>query len=256
MNKQFLYTSYPKHMMMKNSSNDECILEYFKNCPPKFKNMKVEVPQVQQELHQARHYSVFDKINSIENDASDWAFESIRSSESAFCSVVPTQKMKTQLGERSVQTKKSKIHEEETKNGHVNVLKSHSFICKVVGNKPSIRFKLKPNASRIQFSNPTASFATRCDVVYKTLLRDCKRYYFEYFQMRKMRKNKRISHLSKVLNTYVNEHFGQYSNEMRRELEFYLGCLVYPKEMTSYKVAVYDQDDRVIRGAERTKKMK
>jgi len=64
--------------------------------------------------------------------------------------------------------------------------------------------------------------------------------------MKKMRKNKRVYHLSKTLTAFVEEKFELPANdpqlqdispeEFQRELEFYLGCLVYPKEMTSAKV--------------------
>ena len=129
-----------------------------------------------------------------------------------------------------------------------------------MSDKLQLKLKLKPNnvngVSGLQFSNPTSSFATRCDVIYKTLLRDCRRYFYDCFQMRKMRRNKRVYHLSKTLNNFVTENFSEHPKELRRELEFYLGCLVYPKEMTSAKVSIYDHNNKVIRGSERTQKVR
>jgi len=125
-----------------------------------------------------------------------------------------------------------------------------------------IQLTLKPKYAEsvvtLQFRNPTASFSTRWDVIYKTLLRDWKRFFYDCFQMKKMRKNKRVYHLSRTLPIFVSQNFNSsdYTEEFKREIEFYLGCLVYPKEMTSSKVAIYGEAGQIIRGAERTKKLK
>mmetsp|Transcript_28993 Transcript_28993/g.25642 ORF Transcript_28993/g.25642 Transcript_28993/m.25642 type:complete len:213 (+) Transcript_28993:331-969(+) len=123
-----------------------------------------------------------------------------------------------------------------------------------------IQLVLKPkyagSTHTLQFSNPTASFSTRCDVIYKTLLRDCRRYYYDSFDMKRMRKNRRVYHLSKTLSLFVQTNFEHATEEFKRELKFTLGCLVYPKEMTNAKVLIYDQDGNVVKGAERTKKLK
>lgn len=36
----------------------------------------------------------------------------------------------------------------------------------------------------LHFNNPTDKLATRCDVIYKTLLRDCRKYFVEVFSSR------------------------------------------------------------------------
>ena len=143
-------------------------------------------------------------------------------------------------------------------------LRSPSSAFTLVKNETSpkaplkLRLKSKSggNLPFLQFRNPTPSFSTRCDVIYKTLLRDCKRYFFEIFQMRKLRKHKRIYYLSKTLTNYVNQRFEHLSDEVKNELKIHIGCLVYPKEMASSKVIIHDASGSPIRGSERAKKLK
>ena len=108
----------------------------------------------------------------------------------------------------------------------------------------------------LQFNNTSKSLSTRCDVVYKTLLRDCRRYYNDKFQVKKMRKNRRAFYLTKTLKKFVDEKFSNLSTDEKRELEFYLGSLVNPKEMMDSKVKLYGSDGQVLKGTERTHKLK
>jgi hypothetical protein len=108
----------------------------------------------------------------------------------------------------------------------------------------------------LQFNNSTTSLSTRCDVVYKTLLRDCRRYYNDKFQVKKMHKNKRAFYLTKTLKKFVDENFSNRSTDDKRELEFYLGSLVNPKEMMDSEVTLYGSNGQVLKGTERTQKLK
>ncbi|CAI2382345.1 unnamed protein product [Moneuplotes crassus] len=182
-------------------------------------------------------------------------------------------------------SEKTEIFRKVSKISQKNLEKDLEFIC----NKPSFKesftkkgnvslaqvsqqaeedkrnpmqLKLKPkyagSLATLQFRNPTDSFSTRCDVVYKTLLRDCRRYFYDCFQMKTMRKNKRVYHLSKTLAVFVDKKFDSpnFTEEFRRQIEFCLGCLVYPKEMTNSKVAIYGEEGQVIKGQERAKKLR
>lgn len=110
--------------------------------------------------------------------------------------------------------------------------------------------------TQLHFNNPTPSFSTRWDVIYKTLLRDCRKYFTECFQMKSMRKAKKLSKLAAILDRFVEETFTKHSKWVRREILFYLGCLVYPKEMISSRVGLYDEEGRILKGKERANKVK
>ena len=103
----------------------------------------------------------------------------------------------------------------------------------------------------LQFRNSTSLFSTRCDVIYKTLLRDCRKYFGEELQLKYMRKRKKVSNIGRVLNEYVRKVFNQYSEEELKQIKFYLGCLVYPKEMISSRVGLLDEDNWLVRGLDR-----
>ena len=109
---------------------------------------------------------------------------------------------------------------------------------------------------RLQFSNPSNSFATRCDVVYKTLLRDCRKYFTDALQMKSMRKSKKLSNIGRVLDEFVRNRFEQYSEDSIHQLKFYLGWLVYPKEMISSKVGLVDENNELLRGAKKNDQIK
>ena len=110
--------------------------------------------------------------------------------------------------------------------------------------------------TQLHFNNPTDTFATRCDVIYKTLLRDCRKYFTECFQMKSMRKAKKLSKLGTILESFVETYFTVHSQPVKREILFYLGCLVYPKEMITSRVGLYDENGKILKGTERAKKVK
>ena len=57
----------------------------------------------------------------------------------------------------------------------------------------------------LHFNNPTENLATRCDVVYKTLLRDCRKYYCDIFMVNINRKYKKMPDVIKNINEYCSK---------------------------------------------------
>lgn len=108
----------------------------------------------------------------------------------------------------------------------------------------------------LHFNNPGETFATRCDVIYKTLLRDCRKYFTDSFKMKSMRKAKKLSKLGRILDDFVNINFAKYDDNTRADIRFYLGCLVYPKEMISTRIGLYDENCKILKGNERAKKVR
>lgn len=92
------------------------------------------------------------------------------------------------------------------------------------------------NYSFLHFNNPTSSFSTRCDVIYKTLLRDCRKYYTNLFDYKQMRREKKLHLLSGKIEAYMRSHFSEFSEDNQREIKFYIGCMIYPKHMLSNKL--------------------
>ena len=121
---------------------------------------------------------------------------------------------------------------------------------------PKIIKNENSESPRLQFSNPSNSFATRCDVVYKTLLRDSRKYFTDALQMKSMRKSKKLSNIGRVLDEFVRNRFEQYNEDSIHQLKFYLGWLVYPKEMISSKVGLVDENNELLRGAEKNAQIK
>ena len=107
----------------------------------------------------------------------------------------------------------------------------------------------------LQFINSGTSLATRCDVVYKTLLRDCRKYFADSLQMRDMRKSKKLSRLAKTLDEFVRSRFEGYGEKDMYELKFYLGWLVYPKEMISSRAGLLDQHNKMLKGEEKKQRI-
>ena len=116
----------------------------------------------------------------------------------------------------------------------------------------------KKNGSHVTlyFNNPTASFSTRWDVIYKTLLRDCRKYYADRFEMKKFKRSRQTNCLNREIEEFVISNFSEYNDHMQNEIKFYILWLIYPKEMVSNRVGVYDEDFNMLKGNERSKKIK
>ena len=108
----------------------------------------------------------------------------------------------------------------------------------------------------LQYKNSTSHFATRCDVVYKTLMRDCRKYFAEELHMKSMRKSKKLANIGGIIDIFVRDRFIGYQEEVIKQLKFYLGWLVYPKEMIISKVGLKDDENRLLVGAERKQQVK
>ena len=108
----------------------------------------------------------------------------------------------------------------------------------------------------LNFNNPTTSFSTRCDVVYKTLLRDCRKYFADKFEVKKIKRSKETNSLNNEIDEFVNAEFQEYDDQMQKDIKFYIWWLIYPKEMFTSRVGVYDEDCNVLKGNERSKKVR
>lgn len=74
--------------------------------------------------------------------------------------------------------------------------------------------------------------------------------------MKSMRKAKKLSKLGSILESYIDENFAEFDERVKREILFYLGCLVYPKEMITSRVGLYDENCKILKGKERATKVK
>jgi hypothetical protein len=91
------------------------------------------------------------------------------------------------------------------------------------------RYGKKP--STLHFNNPTDNFSTRCDVIYKTLLRDCRKYYTEKLNFKCVKKGSKSAQKSQTFERYIEHAFGEYSNETIAEIKFYLNWFTFPKQI-------------------------
>lgn len=91
--------------------------------------------------------------------------------------------------------------------------------------------ELKKIKMELAFDNETGELATRCDVVYKTILRDCRRFFLDNFKLFKQ-KNSNGSDMSDNLFRFIMGLFPNKSVRACKSLSIDLGCLLFPKEMT------------------------
>jgi len=111
--------------------------------------------------------------------------------------------------------------------------------------------------STLHFNKPSSSLATRCDVIYKTLLRDCRKFYTDQVQFKNSKKGTKQSQISGNLDSYVDTYFAEYDEDTRVEIKFYLGCFTYPKHLVSTKseVVVSSEEGKLAK-VRRNKKVK
>jgi hypothetical protein len=103
--------------------------------------------------------------------------------------------------------------------------------------------KLKLIKMDLAFDNESGELATRCDVVYKTILRDFRRFFLDSFKQRKHQSEQKLD-LSDSLLQFTLRLFPNKSVKECKVISIDLGCLLFPKEMT--------KDSKVIREIERT----
>jgi hypothetical protein len=83
----------------------------------------------------------------------------------------------------------------------------------------------------LTFDNETGELATRCDVVYKTILRDFRRFFLDEYKI-KRQQMKNEKDLGACLMTLSRELFPLKSEAECKTISIDLGCLLFPKELT------------------------
>lgn len=91
----------------------------------------------------------------------------------------------------------------------------------------------------LAFENETGELSTRCDVVYKTILRDFRRFFLDNFKVFKMNQDQSVS-LVEALFQFTLNLFSDKSLKLCKEISLDLGCLLFPKEMIKEKEAMAD----------------
>ncbi|CAI2386205.1 unnamed protein product [Moneuplotes crassus] len=81
----------------------------------------------------------------------------------------------------------------------------------------------------LHFNNPTVNLCTRCDVVYKTILRDCRKYFCELFVEKSGRRSRDLVYIFELIDDFVNRKFPDSATEAQDEMKFYLRCFVKHK---------------------------
>ena len=96
------------------------------------------------------------------------------------------------------------------------------------------KYKSKCSKTELAFDNEGGELATRCDVVYKTILRDFRRFYLDDFKS----SNCSISHgLGESIIDYTKSLFSlEESSSSLRLLSLELGCLLFPKEILKNEI--------------------
>lgn len=84
--------------------------------------------------------------------------------------------------------------------------------------------------------------SSRCDVVYKTILRDFRKFYLTLYRKNakpyKRSKQKERTEFYPFLRQYITEFMAEdYTPTQQTELQFTLGCLIRKKEMLNQKNA-------------------
>lgn len=91
----------------------------------------------------------------------------------------------------------------------------------------------------LAFENETGELSTRCDVVYKTILRDFRRFFLDNFKIFKMNQDQSVT-LVEALFQFTLSLFSEKSLRDCKEISLDLGCLLFPKEMIKEKDAMAD----------------
>lgn len=123
---------------------------------------------------------------------------------------------------------KERVQRDQESSSKASVSKDAHFLDYLKGFQINLdRYGKKP--STLHFNNPTDNFSTRCDVIYKTLLRDCRKFYTEKLNVKSGKKGWKSSQNSTAFERYIETAFGDYSKETVTEIKFYLSWLTFPK---------------------------
>ena len=71
-----------------------------------------------------------------------------------------------------------------------------------------------------------------------------------------MRRSKIGKDLEKSIANYVTENFKQHTSEVQDDIKFNICCLIYPKELISNKIDLLDVNSQVLKGKDRSIKVK
>ena len=99
--------------------------------------------------------------------------------------------------------------------------------------------------SSLHFNNPTEGLSTRWDVVYKTLLRDWRKHFWELFanmlepKPRSRKRKKNMNNIHQKIESYCSENFGYLNSSLLEEVTFYLKCLV------QHRMAIFKSNETV-----------
>ena len=102
------------------------------------------------------------------------------------------------------------------------------------------REELRKIKMDLTFDNETGELATRCDVVYKTILRDFRRFFLEEYKIFKQNLKKE-SDLVDCLFSFTCNLYPNKSVKDCKEISLDLGCLLFPKEMVRDSKAIKEK---------------
>mmetsp|Transcript_10641 Transcript_10641/g.10493 ORF Transcript_10641/g.10493 Transcript_10641/m.10493 type:complete len:266 (-) Transcript_10641:34-831(-) len=92
------------------------------------------------------------------------------------------------------------------------------------------REEIKKMKMDMTFDNESGCLATRCDVVYKTILRDFRRYFLDEYKLFKTGKNSEWT-LAESLFQFTTSIYPTKTEKECRGISLDLGCLLFPKEI-------------------------
>ena len=126
----------------------------------------------------------------------------------------------------------------------------------VASSRPKPQKKTKEQLRKIKidlaFDNETGELATRCDVVYKTILRDFRRFFLDDYKQHKLSCVENTP-LTNCLLKFVVKCFSNKSIGECKVISLDLGCLLFPKEMIKDSQAMIDIEKTNHFGAEDSK---
>ena len=113
---------------------------------------------------------------------------------------------------------------------------SHQYLRRLKPIKKT-REEIRKLKMDLAFENETGEFATRCDVVYKTILRDFRRFFLDDYKLYKTKCLSK-SNLTESLHNFTVQTFPMKSMRDCQEISLDLGCLLFPKEMIKDSKAI------------------
>lgn len=103
--------------------------------------------------------------------------------------------------------------------------------------------KCKAIKMQLAFDNEGEGLATRCDVVYKTILRDYRRFFLDEYKAFNQKLRERHG-IEDSLLKFCIKMFPNFSVNKCKTISLDLGCLLFPKEMARDKHVVKEMERR------------